>query len=327
MDRVGDRPHDSEGQEEGDRREEQPLPARIRVYLHARGIPDPMIDTHLLGWNGRRITIPISDRDGEVAFFKLAKDPEDQSESPKMLASPGSRAELYGWEHLREQPEQLIICEGEFDRLVLEGQALPAVTSTGGAGVFRTEWAKEMAAIPAVYMCFDRDDAGRAGALRVARMIPGAKVVELPEEVGEGGDVTDFVVRLGKTREGFLALLTQAAPPPPRPEPPTPVNEPPAGSGFRHERAARVKREVPITEVVGRFVDLVPAGSGFRGRCPFHEDRVPSFVVYPATGTFHCFGCGAHGDVIDFVMRSEQRSFREALDRLDHLHHAGEADH
>src|SRR5207249_9112696 len=124
-------------------------------------------------------------------FFKLAKDPDDQSESPKMLASPGSRAALYGWEHLRAVPEQLIICEGEFDRLVLEGQDLPAVTSTGGAGVFRREWAKELATIPEVFVCFDRDDAGRAGALRVARMIPGAKIVNLPEEVGEGGDVTD----------------------------------------------------------------------------------------------------------------------------------------
>src|SRR2546428_6126248 len=239
MDRVGDRPHDSEGQEEGDRREDQPLPARIRVYLHARGIPDPMIDTHLLGWNGRRITIPISDRDGEVAFFKLAKDPEDQSESPKMLASPGSHAELYGWEHLRAVPEQLIICEGEFDRLVLEAHGFAAVTSTGGAGVFRREWAKPFLAIPAVFICFDRDDAGRAGALRVARMIPGAKIVELPEEVGDGGDVTDFVVRLGKTRGGFLALLTQAAPPPPTPEPPTPVHEPPAAGGFPPEPPQR----------------------------------------------------------------------------------------
>src|SRR5439155_5810700 len=126
------------------------LPARLREYLNARGIPDPVIDGHLLGWNGRRITIPISDRDGQLAFFKLAKDPEDPSEHPKMLTSPGSRAELYGWEHLREHLARLIICEGEFDRLVLEGQGLLAVTSTGGAGVFRREWAKELAAIPEV---------------------------------------------------------------------------------------------------------------------------------------------------------------------------------
>lgn len=54
------------------------LPQRIRQYLNDRGIPDILIDFHLLGWNGWRITIPIFDRDGEVVFFKLAKDPEDK---------------------------------------------------------------------------------------------------------------------------------------------------------------------------------------------------------------------------------------------------------
>src|SRR3989442_1149768 len=51
------------------------LPTRIRDYLHARGIRDDLIDTYLLGWNGLRITIPITNRDGAVASFKLAKDP------------------------------------------------------------------------------------------------------------------------------------------------------------------------------------------------------------------------------------------------------------
>ena len=223
--------------------------------------------------------------------------------------------------------EQLIICEGEFDRLVLEGHGFPAVTSTGGAGVFRREWAKAFAGIPEVFVCFDRDAAGQAGVLRVARMIPGARIVELPEEVGEGGDVTDFFVRLGKTREDFVMLLTQATPPPPEPEPPIEMNKLPAGSGFRHERAARVKREVAIADVVGRYVMLTAGSRGFRGRCPFHEDHEPSFLVYPATGSFHCFGCGEHGDVIDFIMRIDQRTFRETLDFLDNRNHAGEADH
>src|SRR2546427_9006252 len=67
------------------------LPQRIRNYLHeARGISDPVIGRHLLGWNGSRITIPIFDRHGRLAFFKLAKDPEHKTDSPKMLATPGA---------------------------------------------------------------------------------------------------------------------------------------------------------------------------------------------------------------------------------------------
>lgn len=63
------------------------LPARIRQYLNARGISDLLVDFHLIGWNGSRITIPIEDRDRELAFFKLAKDPDDQGPSPKILAT------------------------------------------------------------------------------------------------------------------------------------------------------------------------------------------------------------------------------------------------
>src|SRR5689334_19697029 len=97
------------------------LPERLRDYLRReRGIADAVTDRHLLGWNGSRITIPIFDRAGQFAFFKLAKAPNDQTASPKMLATPGARAELYGWERVFANPEQIIICEGEFDRLALE---------------------------------------------------------------------------------------------------------------------------------------------------------------------------------------------------------------
>src|SRR5207244_2640258 len=97
------------------------LPAHVREYLQqARGISPEVIDRHLLGWNGSRITIPILNRAVQFIFFKLAKGPNDQTDSPKMLGTPGARAELYGWERVLDNPEQIIICEGEFDRLVLE---------------------------------------------------------------------------------------------------------------------------------------------------------------------------------------------------------------
>src|SRR5207253_601105 len=189
------------------------LPPSVREYLQEeRGISREVVDLHLLGWNGSRITTPILDRTRQLAFFKLAKGPNDQTDSPKMLATPGARAELYGWERVLANPEKLIICEGEYDRLVLESRGFAAVTSTGGALTFRLEWADALREIPTIYMCFDNDAAGRAGAERVARLIPHARIVQLPEEVGEGGDVTDYFVRLGRSREEVIRLLEAAQP-------------------------------------------------------------------------------------------------------------------
>jgi DNA primase len=295
------------------------LPDRIRHYLNGRGIPDEMIDLNLIGWNGWRITIPIFNREGELVFFKQARGPEDKSDSPKMIAWPKGHMELYGWENLIEKPADVIICEGEFDRLVLEANGFKAVTSTGGARAFRKEWTTEFESILEVYICFDNDEAGRKGALRVGRMIPHAKIAELPDEVGEGGDVTDFFVRLRRSREDFRELLQQAKVAPPAPEIPHYV--PKTRNGDSRERVERVKSLSPIAQIVGQYVQLRPSGGNLVGLCPFHEDRIPSFTVYPATGTFHCYGCGKHGDVISFVGWIEHLNFGQVLDALDRFNY------
>jgi DNA primase len=288
---------------------------RIRDYLrHQRGISDDVTNLHLLGWNDKRIIIPVFNRAGALAFFKLAKDPEDKSDSPKMLATPGGHAELYGWERILSNPEQIIICEGEFDRLVLETQGFAAVTSTGGALTFRPEWVEGFMEIPNVYVCFDNDAAGRTGAERVARLIPHAKIVRLPEQVGEGGDVTDYFVGLRRSREEFETLLEAAQP--------LPVKQPdklPDSATYRvvgpiDDEVDRLKSLVPIEDIVGRYVPLRRNGHNYlTGRCPFHQDRNPSFVVYPGTQSYYCFGCREHGDVLSFLMRMEHLTFPEAL--------------
>jgi DNA primase len=288
----------------------QGLPERLWKYLNERGIPSDLIHKHLLGWSGQRITIPIPDRQGRSAFFKLAKDPEDKSDSPKMLSTPGAHAELYGWEQVLAKPEQIVICEGEFDRLVLEGQGFAAVTSTGGAGVFRPEWGEAFREIPSVYVCFDNDAAGRAGAERVARLIPRAKIVRLLAEVGEHGDVTDFFARLGRSREEFVRLLEEAKPVPAQ-------NKQHDAVTLKASRtsgdANDIKSQIRIEELVGRYLPLRSRGKNLVARCPFHEDHHPSFVVYPATQSFYCFGCHAHGDAAGFLMRRERLTFPEAL--------------
>jgi len=297
------------------------LPERIRRYLNGRGIPDTLIDLHLLGWNGRRITIPIFTSKGELAFFKLAKDPEDKSASPKMIAPRGSYVELYGWEEVQRRPRYIIICEGEFDRLVLEAHGFIAVTSTGGAGTFREEWAKYFRRIPHVYICYDRDEAGQRGAMKVNQMIPHAKLIELPQEVGDGGDVTDFFARLGRSREDFLKLISQVKPVSPQPQQESPESRPRIDATLSplRQRIDRIKRDVPIADVVSRYVKLHASGSYLIGLCPFHDDRNPSLAVYPKTGTYYCFGCHKHGDVITFVREREHLGFGQALDILDSL--------
>src|ERR1051326_7360602 len=86
--------------------------------------------------------------------------------------------------------------------------------------------------------------------------------------------------------------------------------------GFLDELRSRV----PLGDLVGRRVRLVRRGREQRGLCPFHNEKTPSFYVVEDKGFFHCFGCGAHGDAIGFVMRADNLDFIEAVERL-----AGEA--
>mgnify|MGYP001815793681 CR=1 FL=1 len=71
-----------------------------------------------------------------------------------------------------------------------------------------------------------------------------------------------------------------------------------------------------IVEVVGLRVQLRKAGPLFKACCPFHTEKTPSFVVTPARQTYHCFGCGAHGNAIDFLIEFDRLSFPEAIEEL-----------
>ena len=71
-----------------------------------------------------------------------------------------------------------------------------------------------------------------------------------------------------------------------------------------------------IEQVIGSYVTLKRAGSNLNGLCPFHNEKTPSFTVFPGTKSFYCFGCGAGGDVISFVMRTENLDYRSALETL-----------
>jgi DNA primase len=79
---------------------------------------------------------------------------------------------------------------------------------------------------------------------------------------------------------------------------------------------AEVKSKLSVVDVVGESVSLKKAGTTFKGLCPFHGEKTPSFVVTPARETWHCFGCGLGGDIFSFVMQRDGLTFPEALRQL-----------
>ena len=77
-------------------------------------------------------------------------------------------------------------------------------------------------------------------------------------------------------------------------------------SGYiSQETVDRILQQADIVQVISEYVPLTRAGRNYRALCPFHEEKTPSFIVSPEKQIFHCFGCGAGGNVFNFLMKWE----------------------
>src|SRR2546421_351781 len=86
---------------------------------------------------------------------------------------------------------------------------------------------------------------------------------------------------------------------------------------FMEQDLAEVRERANLVEVISAHTQLRKAGPRtFKGLCPFHQEKTPSFTVDPAKQVYYCFGCGAGGDVFDFLRGAEGLSFAEAAERL-----------
>jgi len=90
---------------------------------------------------------------------------------------------------------------------------------------------------------------------------------------------------------------------------------------FSRESLELLRSRIDLIEVLGPYVKLQRAGSAYKALCPFHEERSPSFVIQKGDGHYHCFGCGAHGDAIQFLMTHLRMSFLEAVETLAERFH------
>jgi len=86
--------------------------------------------------------------------------------------------------------------------------------------------------------------------------------------------------------------------------------------GFSSQILDEIRSRADIVEIVGQFVNLKRAGEHWKGLCPFHSEKTPSFTVNPKRGIFHCFGCGVGGDAFGFLMRQDRLAFPEAVRTL-----------
>ena len=85
---------------------------------------------------------------------------------------------------------------------------------------------------------------------------------------------------------------------------------------FNKESLESLRQKVNLVEVLSSYVEFKRTGASYKGLCPFHDEKTPSFMVSPELGIFKCFGCDAKGDVFSFLEQFEGMEFPEALKYL-----------
>ena len=184
------------------------FPSRVLDWLHQRGLTDQVISEAGLFWNDSRIAIPVKDKNGNILFHKYRRDP-DITTGAKYSYSPGAKSALYNVQILNNRAFQHIyIAEGETDALLLTSKGFPAVSSTGGAGTFKEEWAG-LFKNKIIYICYDLDEAGIKGAQKVASLFPASFIAVLPDMPVGKKDVTDYF--MDHTADDFGRVIDKAA--------------------------------------------------------------------------------------------------------------------
>lgn len=170
------------------------MPPFIVEWLLQRTLSLETIEKFGIYWDGKRIVIPVHDARGSFLFNKYRRSPtEENAAIPKYQYDTGSIVVLYNEKTMKElnSDEPLFIVEGEFDCLALENIGLHAVSSTGGAGSFQPEWVEKFQNVNNIIICFDSDESGMKGAIKVQQLLPQASVLALPFK--QGKDVTEFL--------------------------------------------------------------------------------------------------------------------------------------
>lgn len=301
----------------------------FKSWLNKRGITDEVIALfNITDYEhptiGECIRIPITN-----SWSKYRRDPREDVK-PKYLYDTGSKITLYGADKITASHPYVVITEGELDALVLWSQNIPAVSSTGGALSFQSEWA-ELLKDKEVFICFDNDNAGAEGMVKALTYLPHAKIILFPNITGVK-DISDYVahgydfrslmataksyngnadVEEDKTRRIPLLL-------------PTTFHE--AYLDYHRRVAQRTESQNNYqgedtilkakTYPLSNFIEF----TRYKAVCPWHKEKTPSLHYYPKSNTAYCFGsCGRTYDAIDFYREAHHCGFKKAVEELNKL--------
>jgi len=194
------------------------------VYVRdVRGLTDATIRNRQIGWDRQRnaYAIPIYDAAGKLVNVRYYQTKTATRKARRWGVTDHNEARLYPIDVL-ESATSLVICAGEWDALVLNQHGIPAITSTGGEGSWNPAW-DELFRDKRVWVLYDCDEAGRAGAAKVAGHLTAVakklRVVDLDAKRADGFDVTDWFVKAKRTKKALVKLLNTA--PPAEPAPPS----------------------------------------------------------------------------------------------------------
>ncbi len=163
------------------------MPDSRRQYWLKRGLFEQTINDFMLGWDGKRYTIPALYRLIPFSLKRRQSDIDDGIEA-KYISATGSRAGLFNADVLWNT-DKVVICEGEIDAMLLTQWGYPAISSTVGAGTWKPEWTNLLSSVRQVWILYDNDEAGRKGTSLVYSTLRRAKIVRYPDGVKDCGEL------------------------------------------------------------------------------------------------------------------------------------------
>lgn len=295
-------------------------------HITTKTLEDFNIHTDVHNLIGECIFIPIHNERGEFIFNKYRRNPTVDAK-PKYLYDKGGKVTLYGY-HKAQNAKSILITEGELDTLVAWSANIPAVSSTGGAMSFQEEWA-ELLKDKDITICFDNDETGSRGMVKVLKYLPHAYVVFLPDKPGIK-DLSDYVKAGGDIHELLKTRVHFNS-----------VEEVKEHRGERlslwqstffhdayideHTKPVYVSKRTKsltddsIVDARNCPIDRIIEFTNNKAQCIWHNDKTPSLHYYRDTNTIFCFGCSRHGDAIDVYRQVHNCSFNEAVKALKNL--------